>query len=467
MALVRPRARAQAGMSDPPGRGLGRAKITVKGAAATAVQRRVITGILSKADELGASRRVMVACIMAATQESTCMPLGYGDAAGPDSRGPFQQRTPWGPLSQRLDPAGSCELFLTVDKGYGVQGWRVVHGSLRNAPGDLSRAINQVQHSAYPDAYAQWQPEAERTVDVWQGSPTAGDQTADRDTRYTFTREAGQSSWDAIGDLAGEVAWSRWAYANTLFYASDEELRRQQPSVTIRGGEQWISAGPRLRMSVARPAEELELVVIADRWVVPPGACVEVLTGGPMDGRWLVAGVAGESLDDPTCTITMRRPRHPLLEPPNPKAAKVAAVATTMGKGKGINALMAACKELSDAAAGYLLGAGHGVAIATVDPKNKFDCSSSTSWVLAKAGMFTAKSAIVSGDFASSWGEPGRGRRFTVWANGSHVWTEFHGPVEWRRFDTSPQGDTHGRGPRLRTTQRSTAGFTPRHWPGV
>ena len=474
MAVARPRARAQQGMSDPPGRGLGDARVTVKGAVASTAQRRVITGILGKAEELGASRRVMVACIMAATQESSCQSLGYGDAAGPDSRGPFQQRDPWGPLSQRLDPAGSAELFLTVDRGPGVRGWRAVHGSLKNAPGNLSHAINQVQISAYPDAYAQWQQEAERTVEAWQGSPTtAGETTAETDRRYTFSRgEKGQpeDSWACAGRLAEEVGWSRWAFGNTLLMASDDELRRQGPAVTIRGGEQWIVAGPRVRASVAEPFAEMELTVLADRWTVAPGACVMVATGGPLDGRWLVDGVTGQSLTDPRATITLRRPTQPLPEPAAESSASPSGVgdATPTVDGSVGERLLAACKIVSDSSSGYTLGAGHrGANLDSLAPTGDFDCSSSTSWVLRKAGMFGQSTALWSGALAQSWGEAGRGRVFTVWANTEHVWIELHGMAPWLRFDTSPHGDSRGSGPRLRTTARSTSGFSPRRWRGA
>jgi hypothetical protein len=93
------------------------------------------------------------------------------------------------------------------------------------------------------------------------------------------------------------------------------------------------------------------------------------------------------------------------------------------------------------------------------------DCSSSSSLALKRAGLFSDNVAWVSGRFASSYGQPGPGQHFTVWANGGHVWIEFHGLGAAKRFDTSPHG-SGGRGPRLRYTPRSTSGFVARHWPG-
>lgn len=128
-------------------------------------------------------------------------------------------------------------------------------------------------------------------------------------------------------------------------------------------------------------------------------------------------------------------------------------------------------RRLSDASAGYRLGAGHGVPLARLRPDDLYDCSSSTSKVLWEAGLFPDERAWVSGTIAARYGRPGRGRRFTVWANAEHVWIQLH-RTRWARFDTSPHADGRPsedprRGPRLRYLPRSSAGFVPRHWEGM
>lgn len=50
--------------------------------------------------------------VMTAMGESSLRVLDYGDEAGPDSRGLFQQRDSWGPLHVRMDPTGSALLFF-------------------------------------------------------------------------------------------------------------------------------------------------------------------------------------------------------------------------------------------------------------------------------------------------------------------------------------------------------------------
>jgi cell wall-associated NlpC family hydrolase len=101
----------------------------------------------------------------------------------------------------------------------------------------------------------------------------------------------------------------------------------------------------------------------------------------------------------------------------------------------------------------YRWGGGHGSFI-----DDAYDCSGSVSYALAAAGMLDAP--LASGDFAG-WGEPGRGRWITVYANAGHVYMEVGG----LRFDTS--GRAGRRGSRWQNAGRSGRGFEARHWPGL
>jgi hypothetical protein len=83
--------------------------------------------------------------------------------------------------------------------------------------------------------------------------------------------------------------------------------------------------------------------------------------------------------------------------------------------------------------------------------------------------MSNVRGPVVS-DWFLTWGEAGEGKYMTVWVHpgggpNGHVWIEFHGRNA-NRFDTSPWG-SGGRGPHLRYTKRSTAGFQPRHASGT
>jgi cell wall-associated NlpC family hydrolase len=83
--------------------------------------------------------------LMTAMQESSLTVLDHGDAAGPDSRGLFQQRESWGPLSVRLDPAASTGLFL--DRLVNVPGWTTM---------DPALAAHEVQRNANAGDYTRW-----------------------------------------------------------------------------------------------------------------------------------------------------------------------------------------------------------------------------------------------------------------------------------------------------------------------
>jgi len=133
--------------------------------------------------------------------------------------------------------------------------------------------------------------------------------------------------------------------------------------------------------------------------------------------------------------------------------------------------LLGAMQAMDVHSAGYILGAGHGRALADLDPDDFYDCSSSCSKALYEAGLFyDYEQARVSG-LLTTWGEPGPGKFFTLYANGEHVWLRLH-KTRWWRFDTSPHVDGRPsenprRGPRLRFFPRFSSSFTARHFPGM
>lgn len=86
-----------------------------------------------------------------------------------------------------------------------------------------------------------------------------------------------------------------------------------------------------------------------------------------------------------------------------------------------------------------------------------YDCSGSLSYALHGGGLLSVPRD--SGEFMS-YGDPGPGRWITVYAHSGHVYMVVRG----RRFDTSGQGAT---GSRWQWKQRSTAGYTVRHPPGL
>lgn len=70
--------------------------------------------IIQAGMDMGLNSRDTTIGVMTAMGESGLHVLDYGDTAGPDSRGLFQQRDSWGPLEDRMDPYRSSELFFTA-----------------------------------------------------------------------------------------------------------------------------------------------------------------------------------------------------------------------------------------------------------------------------------------------------------------------------------------------------------------
>lgn len=114
------------------------------------------------AQERGLPERAMVIILAAGMQESAGIHnLDYGDR---DSVGWLQQRAGWGSVAQRMDPAYAASKFY--DALVKVDGWETM---------SVTEAAQAVQISGYPDAYAQWQDEAEALVAKFATTTTTPD----------------------------------------------------------------------------------------------------------------------------------------------------------------------------------------------------------------------------------------------------------------------------------------------------
>lgn len=119
-----------------------------------------VTTIVGVGKGMNVPPRGWVIAVATAIQESSLHNISYGDAAGPDSRGLFQQRDSWGPLSVRMDPAGAARLFY--QKMLKVEGWQSL---------PLTVVAQKVQISAFPDYYAKWELAAVNLVLKAIGAP--------------------------------------------------------------------------------------------------------------------------------------------------------------------------------------------------------------------------------------------------------------------------------------------------------
>jgi hypothetical protein len=449
------------------------ARLTVKGKAATPAQRRRMEGICNEARALGASDTVMAGCIAAATQESV-----MGESAGTtgnDDTGLYQQGRNWINAGDTMDPRKTTRAFLTgAINGGGAKGWKQIHGSLVRTPGGFEAAIKRVQVSV--GGYGQWQRESERTVAAFQGTGAGSSGASEwQAKRYQFTRNSDESSWQAMQRLAQEVGWRLFVVGNSVYFMSEQALYARRPRYEVQPDNPAV-----LDLSYdvdwGKAVSEASLTVALDRWGAAPGSVITLDGWGPPDGRWLVVSVSRDWFS-PTATVSLKQPGKALLEPANERVQR--STGATGSEGADVDAgsragqVYQAAKAISDRGYPYVWGGGHSRAGTPDrgtgrDPGIGYDCSGSVCAALAAAGLGyrTGGPVDASGAMASGWGQPGRGRQLTVWANGGHVWMQFHGIGSAERFDTSPYG-SGPRGPHLRSTERPTAGFVARHWPGV
>lgn len=119
---------------------------------------RTIIGV-GKGAEL--SKKAQKVAVMTALQESSLQNLDGGDR---DSAGAFQQRPSmsWGSATQVADPVFASKSFYGVNPDIPNPGLTQIDNWENIDPGD---AAQDVQSSAFPDAYAKWEPLAARLVD--------------------------------------------------------------------------------------------------------------------------------------------------------------------------------------------------------------------------------------------------------------------------------------------------------------
>ena len=129
----------------------------------TSEQLRSARAIISAGKAAQVPVRGWVVALATALQESGLRPLPYGHL---DSIGLFQQRTPWGTSTVRMNPMTSATMFYTGGRGgqpglLDLPGWQAM---------PVTQAAQAVQRSAFLDAYAKWEPLARQIVTKVSGA---------------------------------------------------------------------------------------------------------------------------------------------------------------------------------------------------------------------------------------------------------------------------------------------------------
>jgi hypothetical protein len=97
-------------------------------------------GLSEQGEEIG---------VMTAIGESSLRNVNYGDIAGPDSRGLFQQRSNYGSLADRMDPYTAALAFF--QRMLGIVDWQAL---------TPTQVAHTVQRNADPDYYTKYYPAA-------------------------------------------------------------------------------------------------------------------------------------------------------------------------------------------------------------------------------------------------------------------------------------------------------------------
>lgn len=424
------------------------ASVTIGGKKADSEQKQIIDRVLSAADSHNPPDKALLALIEACIVESKFRNLSGGDR---DSAGVLQLRTGLHGASTARDVEKSVSMFLT--EGFTGQGGAI---SLAKAHPDWTagKIAQAVQGSAFPSRYDQAKSEAQKIADEFSGG--GGSQSYTKS--YQFARGKNESSWDAIGRLAEEVNWRRFMRSGKLWFISEDRLFRQKPSLSISEELAGVdSIDYELDLYARTPIAEATVEARTERWTALPGMVVKVEKSGPADGRWLVSSITQSLLDKGgAAEISLRKPTPSKLEPAPETAVRSSEGA---GSGEGVDAVYKKAISISDKNYPYVWGGGHSTA---GEPSGGgYDCSGYVSACLAAGGMLDKP--LTSGALAS-WGSAGEGTDMTVWANDEHTFIEFKGR-NYKWADTSQQAGGPA-GPHVRKGNRSTAGFTARHWSG-
>ncbi|MFG1661327.1 M23 family metallopeptidase [Micromonospora chersina] len=167
------RAQVSAALARAAGNSSGSCAVITAANGLDPVQLANTSKITSMGRRLGLPERGLVVAIAAALQESSLRNLANpvypasqqltteGIGSDHDSVGLFQQRPSagWGSVQELMTPEIAAERFYNALQK--TPGWQTM---------SVAQAAQAVQHSAYPDAYAKWEPAASRVVGAMNGS---------------------------------------------------------------------------------------------------------------------------------------------------------------------------------------------------------------------------------------------------------------------------------------------------------
>src|SRR5664280_2583894 len=151
-----------AGACGPTSPAVGVEAVNVNAVAGLSAEQLHNAGIvIAVGQKMGLDARGQTIGVMTAIGESGLVNIDVGDAAGPDSRGLFQQRAEgWGTYAERMDPATASRSFYQALLR--VDGWEAL---------SPTEAAHRTQRNADPHYYTKYLGEAAQVVANATGQP--------------------------------------------------------------------------------------------------------------------------------------------------------------------------------------------------------------------------------------------------------------------------------------------------------
>lgn len=117
--------------------------------------------VIKAGQSMGLDAWTITVGVMTAMGESSLRNIGYGDEAGPDSRGLFQQRDSWGTLAERMNPTTAAKKFFSAL--IKVDGYRSLSPTI---------AAHRTQRNADPNHYTKFWSSAVTMVSTLTADPS-------------------------------------------------------------------------------------------------------------------------------------------------------------------------------------------------------------------------------------------------------------------------------------------------------
>lgn len=443
--------------STPGGKGFkDNAKgLTCKGQKASARQIEVIDESLRVAESCGSPQAVQIAVVCTLIAESDAGETGLQNVMGANQEVEPGVGAKVGSLAEEV--AGFCtnEPEWT---GEGANEYYEAHPGA--SPAEIAQAI---QNAGIP-TFSQWEAEARKWVEAFEGGEASGDLTLTK--AYKFTVEKTESYWAAIKRLAAQVNWRFFILGNRAFYMPEPEIAQGMVWAEINDevleDEHSGVENVDFEYDGNNPVTEIEITAQIAQFGCDPGRVIVLADHGPASvgfpeapakhaisqinvpaktgegaARYIVTEIEVPLVDDlaqRTATIKAHKPTAPLPEP----RAETSSVGGIKGSAEGLipaDAPPAVANMINRAVelegTPYKWGGGHDGFHSDPD---SLDCSGAVSDDLHAGDLLDSPLSSVP---LESFGEAGKGEWVTIYANADHAWMELRTSEGWKCWGTS------------------------------